>query len=264
VTDVPHYFYLARCADGALYAGSCVDLAAREARHNRGTGAKYTRSRRPVAVVYHEEFETLSAARKREAEVKRWAKPQKESLVQRPQVRRRGRRKPPLDPVAFVAHEGVVLASAKGPVPNIAEAVAGQPIRGSWWSHEKGRAIFRALSLVSESPDVLCFRLVAGKISFVHRRLWPALVRLADLLGRDRLAAIRQEHTPSGAHRNVVTPFPKWVPPDVRRAAAALREDEARELLRSMGGALRAASAPCPRGLPRRRRGDPADRPRKR
>ena len=78
---MPHYFYLARCADQSLYAGTCLDLKAREAKHNDGTGAKYTRSRGPVRIIYHEEFETLSEARKREAEVKRWEKAEKEQLV---------------------------------------------------------------------------------------------------------------------------------------------------------------------------------------
>lgn len=78
---MPHYFYLARCADGSLYAGTCVDIPAREAKHNDGTGAKYTRSRRPVKMIYHEEFATLSEARVREAEVKRWEKQKKESLI---------------------------------------------------------------------------------------------------------------------------------------------------------------------------------------
>jgi putative endonuclease len=78
---VPHYFYLARCADSSLYAGTCLNIQEREAKHNDGTGAKYTRSRRPIKIIYHEEFATLSEARKREAEVKRWTKPQKEKLL---------------------------------------------------------------------------------------------------------------------------------------------------------------------------------------
>ncbi len=78
---MPHFFYLARCADGSLYAGTCLDLAEREARHNDGTGAKYTRSRLPVTIVYSEPFATLSLVRKREAEVKSWSKAQKEALL---------------------------------------------------------------------------------------------------------------------------------------------------------------------------------------
>jgi len=133
--------------------------------------------------------------------------------------------------VEFVARHGVVLASGKGRVPNLAEAVAGAPIRGGWWGHPKGREIFRALQAVGDSPDVLCFRLVERKIAFVHRRLWPALVRLAVQLGKERLTAIRQEHTKTGAHRNVLTPFPKWVPAEIKAAAGKLSEADAREQL---------------------------------
>ena len=79
---MPHFFYLARCADESLYAGTCVDLDARLEKHNAGTGAKYTRSRRPVRIVYSEEFPTISEARRREAEVKQWAKSEKEQLIE--------------------------------------------------------------------------------------------------------------------------------------------------------------------------------------
>ena len=135
------------------------------------------------------------------------------------------------DPLAFVAEHGVVLASARGPVPSVAETIAGEPIRGSWWAHPRGQEIFRALSAIDDSPDVLCFKLVGGKVTFVHRRLWPALVRLADEIGRERLARVQQEHTDSGAHRNVVTPFPDWVPRDVKAAAARLDAAAARAML---------------------------------
>jgi putative endonuclease len=78
---MPHYFYLARCSDHSLYAGTCLNPAEREQTHNEGKGAKYTRSRGPIKIIYTETFETLSEARKREAEVKRWPKDLKESLV---------------------------------------------------------------------------------------------------------------------------------------------------------------------------------------
>ena len=78
---MPHYFYLARCNDDSLYAGTCVDLQAREAKHNDGTGAKYTRSRRPVKIVYHEEFSTLGEARSREIAVKKMKKAKKHKLI---------------------------------------------------------------------------------------------------------------------------------------------------------------------------------------
>jgi hypothetical protein len=155
------------------------------------------------------------------------------------------------NPVEFIAQHGVVLASAKGPVPNLAEAVAGEPIRGSWWGLKKGPEIFRALGAVDDSPDVLCFRLVRGKITFVHRRLWPALVRLADELGKEALTAIKQEHTEAGAHRNVATPFPEWVPPEIIAAARGLSAEDARTLL---GSWMRAPKAKGPRTRRTRRK----------
>lgn len=78
---MPYYFYLARCSDGSLYAGYCTDLTAREQAHNAGKGAKYTRSRCPVTIVYHETFADRSAAMRREAEIKRWKKVRKEQLI---------------------------------------------------------------------------------------------------------------------------------------------------------------------------------------
>ena len=133
--------------------------------------------------------------------------------------------------MAFVERHGVVLASARGPVPNLAEAVAGGPIRGSWWGHPRGQAIFRALTAVSESPDVVCLKLVTGKVTFVHRRLWPALARLAGVLPRASLSAVSERHTASGAHESVKVAFPKWVPAEVLRAARRLDVAEARRQL---------------------------------
>jgi len=76
-----HYFYLAECSDGSLYAGTCMDVDEREAIHNASNGAKYTRSRLPVKIVYTEKFRTLSDARKREVEVKRWTRDRKQGLL---------------------------------------------------------------------------------------------------------------------------------------------------------------------------------------
>lgn len=135
--------------------------------------------------------------------------------------------------LAFVERHGVVLASARGPVPSVAEAVAGQPIVGSWWAHPRGKAIFAALSEIDDADDVRCFKLVDGKVTFVHRRMWPALARLASdgVLAAPRVASIQQEHMPTGEHRNLVTPFPDWVPDEVARAAAALTIEDARAQL---------------------------------
>ena len=79
----------------------------------------------------------------------------------------------------FVKRHGAVLESAKGAIPSLAQAIAGEPIRGSWWGHPKGNQIYMLLNDVSDSPNVVRCRLVDGKITLVHRRLWPALVKMA-------------------------------------------------------------------------------------
>jgi hypothetical protein len=106
----------------------------------------------------------------------------------------------------------VVLQAARGPVPSLAEAITGGPIRGSWWGHPKGHEIFRVAEAVCESDDVLVCKLVEGKLTYVHRRLWPALVKLASRYRREHLAKVWNEHTRTGAHRPRKTPFPEWVP----------------------------------------------------
>jgi len=131
------------------------------------------------------------------------------------------------DPLAFVRAQGIVLQSARGPAPSLAEQIAGEPIRGSWWAHPKGKEIFRAAARVTDSGEVLVCRLVQGKVTYVHRRLWPALVRLAARFPPEAIAQITEEHTASGRHRQVVVPFPDWVPPDVKREASALGAAEA-------------------------------------
>jgi hypothetical protein len=131
------------------------------------------------------------------------------------------------DPVDWVRQHGVVLQSAKGPLPSLAEHVAGEPIRGSWWAHARSHEIYAVLEQVDDSPDVVATRLINGRITLVHRRLWPALVRVADRFPRDRLAEVGEEHTATGAHRRTEVPFPDWVPADVMKAAAKLSADQA-------------------------------------
>jgi hypothetical protein len=137
----------------------------------------------------------------------------------------------PEEAVAFVAGRGIVLESGRGPVPNLAETIAGNVIRGSWWTHPKANVIFLCSRAIRSSADVLVCRLVAGKVTYVHRRLWPALVRLAPRFDSDRLAAIKEVHTSSGKHALNVKRFPTWVTDDVAQAAARLTEEEASCLL---------------------------------
>jgi len=135
------------------------------------------------------------------------------------------------DAIAFVERHGVVLQAARGPVPSLAEAIAGGPIRGSWWGHPKGKEIFHAAEAVGDSPDVLVCKLIEGRITYVHRRLWPALVKLAGRFRKEQLAKVWNEHTARGAHRARRTPFPAWVPAAVMKQAAALSVPEAEGIL---------------------------------
>lgn len=123
--------------------------------------------------------------------------------------------------------------------PSVSALVAGGPVRGSWWAHPKGRAIFRAANTLHDHPDVVAVKLIDGKVTFVHRRLWPALNAVAlaastkglssaarRLLARVRrvgelrasgpavkelerrlLVRTAQVHTERGAHELVVRPW---------------------------------------------------------
>jgi len=101
----------------------------------------------------------------------------------------------------FIEAHGVVLVAARGPVPRLVEAIAGEPIKGSWWAHPKSHGIFMAL------------------------------VRLAQRFTPQQLARIKQEHTASGKHVNRITGFPRWVPASVRAAAHELNDAEAERML---------------------------------
>ncbi|MEO8102588.1 MAG: hypothetical protein ABI790_08680 [Betaproteobacteria bacterium] len=140
------------------------------------------------------------------------------------------------DALAFVRERGIVLVSARGPAPRLTEAIAGETIAGSWWSHAQGRHIFTVLGAVTESDDILVCRLIGGKVTLVHRRLWPALVRLADAFAPEQLARVREEHTASGRHATHEVPYPDWVPADIHRQASRLSADAARALLGDLPG----------------------------
>ena len=137
----------------------------------------------------------------------------------------------PRDAIAFVERHGVVLQAARGPVPSLAEGIACEPIRGSWWGHAKGGQIFRAARAVCESPDVLVCKLIDNKVTYVHRQVWPALVKLAPRFGNERLAKVWDEHTKTGVHVSRRIPFPNWVPSEVMKAAETLSTQEAERIL---------------------------------
>jgi putative endonuclease len=75
------FVYVVRCADGTLYTGTTTDAARRVARHNAGTGARYTRSRRPVVLVYTVRAADRGSALSREAAIKKLSRREKEELI---------------------------------------------------------------------------------------------------------------------------------------------------------------------------------------
>lgn len=122
----------------------------------------------------------------------------------------------------FVCRHGVVLVSARGPVPRLTEAIAGETIKGSWWGHPKGKQIFAVLQAVGGDPDILTCRLVDDKLTLMHRRLWPALAAAASHFPPSRICKVEQEHTTGGHHENRETPFPDWLPADAAAEAATI------------------------------------------
>ena len=133
--------------------------------------------------------------------------------------------------LAFVKANGIVLESARGPAPSLAAAIAGEPIRGSWWKHRKASQIFRCTRAVRASKEVLVCRLLGGKVTYVDRRLWPAVVKLRDQFEPKDLSSIREIHTPQGKHKISAVAFPKWVPAEVAVEAKNLSASKAAEML---------------------------------
>lgn len=144
------------------------------------------------------------------------------------------------------------------------DAVAGEPVHGSWWGHASGHAIFRALQALREDKDVFLCKLLQGKQTYVHRRLWPALLRVQSepslwpplsLPARRLLARVTREdsvqatgrlrlelecslrvvarsvHTASGAHAVVLSAFGAHFTPAQHRAASRLTLEEAQAAL---------------------------------
>jgi predicted GIY-YIG superfamily endonuclease len=75
------WIYILRCSDESLYIGHTMDVVSRESTHNEGKGGRHTARRRPVRVVYREQFASLHEAIKRERQLKRWTRAKKEALI---------------------------------------------------------------------------------------------------------------------------------------------------------------------------------------
>jgi hypothetical protein len=141
-----------------------------------------------------------------------------------------------------------LLLLADATRPAVAQLVAGGPIAGSWWGHPDGKAIFNLANALEADPEVLVVKLVDGKVTFVHRRLWPAVLAIATAraprqtsglspaanaalarvdaeglvpagaiptpvareLGDRLLARVFEEHLPSGKHGKGAESWARW------------------------------------------------------
>jgi hypothetical protein len=121
--------------------------------------------------------------------------------------------------------DGLLLLQDKV-LRSVAAIIAGETISGSWWSHPKSQVIFNCLESLEDGGDVVVTRLVGGKVTYVHRTLWPPLLTVATSSGKwqtnglkERNAKTLQErllmhgeevHTASGKHETVLQPWSDW------------------------------------------------------
>lgn len=131
----------------------------------------------------------------------------------------------------LVEQNGIMLESARGKTSSLVAQIAGEVISGSWWSHPKSQLIFALTRTVREAEQVLVCRLLHGKITYVHRRLWAALVKVAEDLPPSSLSSVRELHSAKGRHEVVETQFPDWVPEEVLAEAKRMSREEALRLL---------------------------------
>ncbi len=72
-----------------------------------------------------------------------------------------------------------ILLQSDAVLPSVASLIAGEPVRGSWWSHPRAQLIFVTLNKLEDHKDVLFTKLISGKVTLVHRRLWSGFLAIA-------------------------------------------------------------------------------------
>jgi hypothetical protein len=182
------------------------------------------------------------------------------------------------DALALVKRHRVVPMTPVEGFRSLVTEVAGGPVRGSWWGHPKGSLMFDLANVLHNSRQVVAAKLVEGKVTFIHKSLWPALLRVVsdegwrrssvrrfgplerrilsavEAKGRmeadprskkatDRLAQgmallTANHHTEKGSHATILTSWSAWATAPTRAAARRLGFDEALETLRSACGGV--------------------------
>ena len=133
----------------------------------------------------------------------------------------------PKQTLDFIRYHGVVLEAARGHEPSLVERIVGGRVKGSWWGHPQGHEIYDLTQRVHASKAVLICTLANGRITYIHRRLWPFFVRMVHKFPPHALDQVRQVHMENGRHRREDIPFPAWVPDDVCELAKSLTVNQA-------------------------------------
>ena len=134
----------------------------------------------------------------------------------------------------FIQRNKIVTEAATAAVPAVVKFMVAQDYSGSWWSLPNSSLIYNALQEVKESSDLLVCRLVAGKVSYVHRDCWAPLAVLQDYLPDGALGKVEEVHLPSGKHATSVLPPSSWMPADVRKEAARMTPAKAVDRLEAI------------------------------
>jgi hypothetical protein len=121
-------------------------------------------------------------------------------------------------------------------LPSLTSLVVGAPVGGSWWGHPRGKEIYRLLNQLAEHPQVLLVKLVSTKVTFVHQRLWPAVVGVGQSRAAWQLDGLTQASTfllglVDESSRLDWEDIPPFLPPDNNRAAESVRALESRLLV---------------------------------
>jgi len=179
----------------------------------------------------------------------------------------------PQDALELLRRDRVLTLTPAGRLRSLVGEIAGD-VRGSWWGHPQGGLIYSIATALEDSPEVLGAKLVRGKVTFVHRALWPQLVRvvldpewrrgaesrlpaparqlLAEVeregtlrlegraparldLEKRGLVLAASEHTDSGRHAVVLRSWDDWAPAALRKNARLLDFAQALAELRSAG-----------------------------
>jgi hypothetical protein len=137
--------------------------------------------------------------------------------------------------LTVLERDGVLLVSDPL-LPSVTSLVVGASIGGSWWGHPRGNEIYHLVNQLAEHPHVLMVKLVSAKVTFVHRRLWPAVVGVGQSRADWQLDGLTQAskfllRLVDESGRLAWDDIPPFLPPDHHRASESVRALDTRLLV---------------------------------